>query len=522
MKTYVVGDIHGAHKALIQCLNRSNINKEKDHLIFMGDIVDGWSESPECIDTLLSFKYLTAIRGNHDCFDINTEVFTKKGWKTYLNIDYDDEVLGLNKNGFVEWQGVNDIIILKNKELYEYNSEEISMCITDKHRILHKTSEGYKYDNLKNYDSNDGYNIPLSGEFNINTDYSITDSNLQIVAWILIIKNIDEESKEVLKKQILKNYKISLDSEYFKQLIIDFKLIKDSLPEWVYLLSSRQIKLFINELILINSILYPLKKQHTIYGTYKFLSMIQGLCSMGGITAKLNVADKDIYILSLDYKLNTTLHNEFIKKEGLFTVWDLTVPLSNMLVRRNGKAYYTGNSWFMDWAKTKIFNPNWYKQGGKITLKRYENNEELVIKHMDMYFNNTKIFYIDKERNFAFMHGGYNWNMLLTDNDDDVIMWNRRMVEIAQMREYSKLNKQDKPLKFEEFDKIFVGHTTTQYSYISQYKPSLLPAFLTNLINVDTGAGWDGKLTIMDIDTMEYWQSDLVESLYPDTADKRI
>ena len=38
---------------------------------------------------------------------------------------------------------------------------------------------------------------------------------------------------------------------------------------------------------------------------------------------------------------------------------------------------------------------------------------------------------------------------------------------------------------------------------------------------MDTGAGWNGKLTIMDVDTEEYWQSDLVESLYPNETNAR-
>jgi len=33
---------------------------------------------------------------------------------------------------------------------------------------------------------------------------------------------------------------------------------------------------------------------------------------------------------------------------------------------------------------------------------------------------------------------------------------------------------------------------------------------------MDTGAGWSGKLTIMDIDTNEFWQSDVVKDLYPE------
>ena len=55
---------------------------------------------------------------------------------------------------------------------------------------------------------------------------------------------------------------------------------------------------------------------------------------------------------------------------------------------------------------------------------------------------------------------------------------------------------------------IFVGHTTTEI-----YN-TLQPIHVCNVWNIDTGAGWSGKLTIMDIDTKEYWQSDLSKDLY--------
>lgn len=66
MRTFVMADIHGAHKALVQCLERSNFNKEEDHLIQLGDIVDGWTDVYECVEELLSLTHLTPIRGNHD------------------------------------------------------------------------------------------------------------------------------------------------------------------------------------------------------------------------------------------------------------------------------------------------------------------------------------------------------------------------------------------------------------------------------------------------------------------------
>ncbi len=64
--SYVIGDIHGAFKALKQCLARSKFNYEADHLICLGDVCDGWPETKQCIDELLKIKNLTYILGNHD------------------------------------------------------------------------------------------------------------------------------------------------------------------------------------------------------------------------------------------------------------------------------------------------------------------------------------------------------------------------------------------------------------------------------------------------------------------------
>jgi serine/threonine protein phosphatase 1 len=65
-KVFVAGDIHGCHKALLQCLERSNFNKEEDTLIQLGDVADGWNEVYECVEELLTIKNLIAIKGNHD------------------------------------------------------------------------------------------------------------------------------------------------------------------------------------------------------------------------------------------------------------------------------------------------------------------------------------------------------------------------------------------------------------------------------------------------------------------------
>ena len=66
MKTFVLGDVHGAHKALKQVIERSGIDKKKDKLICLGDVADGWPDVYECFEELLKFDNLIYVIGNHD------------------------------------------------------------------------------------------------------------------------------------------------------------------------------------------------------------------------------------------------------------------------------------------------------------------------------------------------------------------------------------------------------------------------------------------------------------------------
>lgn len=83
-RTFVIGDIHGALKALQQIMAKIDPQKE-DLLIFLGDYVDGWSESAEVIAYLIAMdkQYRCIfIKGNHDawCEDWLRDGNANKTW----------------------------------------------------------------------------------------------------------------------------------------------------------------------------------------------------------------------------------------------------------------------------------------------------------------------------------------------------------------------------------------------------------------------------------------------------------
>lgn len=86
-RTLVIGDIHGARRALEQVFERAGVTTG-DHLIFLGDYVDGWGESPEVLDFLIKLKKnhrCVFMRGNHDDLLLawlQTEEYTEE-WFTH-------------------------------------------------------------------------------------------------------------------------------------------------------------------------------------------------------------------------------------------------------------------------------------------------------------------------------------------------------------------------------------------------------------------------------------------------------
>lgn len=70
-RTFVLGDIHGAYHALRQCLDRSAFDRTRDRLICLGDVCDGWPQTRECIDELLTIPHLVYLMGNHDFWSRN-------------------------------------------------------------------------------------------------------------------------------------------------------------------------------------------------------------------------------------------------------------------------------------------------------------------------------------------------------------------------------------------------------------------------------------------------------------------
>jgi serine/threonine protein phosphatase 1 len=88
--------------------------------------------------------------------------------------------------------------------------------------------------------------------------------------------------------------------------------------------------------------------------------------------------------------------------------------------------------------------------------------------------------------------------------------WDRTLWEMAVIAD-SRISKKNilYPKRLLLYDEIYIGHTpTTNYDVGT-------PMHKCNVWNVDTGAAFQGMLTVLDADSKQFWQSDVVQQLYP-------
>ena len=66
MSTYAFGDIQGCFDELTALLLHINFNKDKDHLYFLGDLINRGTQNLETLKFMMSLKHANFILGNHD------------------------------------------------------------------------------------------------------------------------------------------------------------------------------------------------------------------------------------------------------------------------------------------------------------------------------------------------------------------------------------------------------------------------------------------------------------------------
>ena len=70
-RRFVIGDIHGAVKALDQCLGQAGFRDDNDLLICLGDVCDSWPDTFSVLKRLIQITNIKLIAGNHDSWALD-------------------------------------------------------------------------------------------------------------------------------------------------------------------------------------------------------------------------------------------------------------------------------------------------------------------------------------------------------------------------------------------------------------------------------------------------------------------
>lgn len=223
---------------------------------------------------------------------------------------------------------------------------------------------------------------------------------------------------------------------------------------------------------------------------------------IGDIHGEINALEQCLEKSSFNFENDQLICLGDVADRGANTYecFELLLTIKNLV-------YILGNhdKWFLEWLEEpELVNDNWLYQGGRETLKSYEDNLNKNIRLHHNLLKNANLYYMD-DQNRLYVHGGFEIGTTLKDTENKNQMefyWNRSLWKNAATKKTAipfQLNKDSAVFK----NDIFIGHTATCHTF-----PDLKPVRFQNVWNVDQGAAYGGKLTIMDVDTYDYWQSD--------------
>lgn len=177
----------------------------------------------------------------------------------------------------------------------------------------------------------------------------------------------------------------------------------------------------------------------------------------------------------------------------------------NEIIKMKHKVCIRGNhdAWFQEFLETGRGYDMWLRQGGYETLESYKEHPEDYGPHRDFY-EAQKNFFV--ENNICYVHGGFDVTRYIDEQDSNELYWDRELVEKMMC-----CGKDIKLKHKDNFDLIFIGHTPTMYWKEDVpgkgRMPILKPIFRGGIYNIDTGSGKGGLLTIMDLETKQFWQA---------------
>jgi serine/threonine protein phosphatase 1 len=220
-------------------------------------------------------------------------------------------------------------------------------------------------------------------------------------------------------------------------------------------------------------------------------------------------------LIQLIESVEVTPKDRFIFLGDYVDGWSESAQVIQYLIelsKINDCVFIKGNHdvWCEQWLATGIENRVWFNHGGKESIASYKSfTKEQKKEHLD-FFKAMPLYHIDDEKRL-FVHAGFTSMHGVEKEYDQVnFYFDRTLWEMAlTMDKRIDENSEIYPKRLKHYAEIYIGHTPT----INYFK--MHPMNAINVWNVDTGAAFTGRLSAIDIETKDIFQSDILRNLYP-------
>ena len=372
---------------------------ESTAICVLGDVVHSKVDlSPECVQTTKDFlvslsdlRPTVLVAGNHDCYTPDHELLTKNGWvsiKNYVDNQLNNEVATFNENT-KELEFQKPVGLMRKLfcgEMYSITGKSVDICVTPTHQVL------YYHTQTNRFYKKNASNIPKTGLIPINGTLNnyVEDEYYKLLGFTFaestfVLRSHKNKNKNkcdgcriqfhlkcereinyltsVLNKLGYKsNIRRQKDGSVFiviysnlAKKIYEFFDGKKEIPNKIFSASNFQIKSFIDGYL--NGDGHKFKNK---YNYWSFLSIskesIDKLYTLsrfiGASSTKSNRIifgnyqnSKQQYLANIN--INNRINNTSIKQiskinyDGL--VYCVSVPNTNLLIKRNEKISICGN-----------------------------------------------------------------------------------------------------------------------------------------------------------------------------------
>lgn len=224
---------------------------------------------------------------------------------------------------------------------------------------------------------------------------------------------------------------------------------------------------------------------------------------IGDIHGGYRALKQCLELVNFDYD-----NDELVCLGDYFDGWPESFLVVKELLKIKNLTPLMGNhdSWVYDMLLNRISRDErnmWLENRGRSTLKEimdYPNDRESVVS----FLKSCKYYHVDKDNNL-FIHAGLDIKKTIEENYPRELIWGRSLSHylIKSTKASGYTIKSIKVL--DKYKNVYLGHT-----YCGE-----VPLKVANIYLMDSGCGFgDGRLTIMNLDTHEYKQSDILKHLY--------